>query len=164
MGAFIERKRPITLLQGFQSSDVDGHLVMLGDGPLREECASLAGDSVTLPGYVETVRPYLHAADYYVSASTAEGLPLAPMEALGCGLPVTLSDIPPHEELLSFDEQAGTLFPRDGVAGCAEGIYSLVEREYQQASTAARSIVTGHLNSNRMTAEYADLYKELAHK
>lgn len=163
-GAFIERKRPMKVLEGFQSSDVTGHLVMLGDGPLRDRCRSLAGDAVTLPGYVDEVLPYFHAADFYVSASAAEGLPLAPMEALGCGLPVALSNIRPHEEILSFDERAGTLYDSNRVSECAAAFRSLVQRDYESASAAARGIVTEHLNSGRMAAAYADLYHELANR
>ena len=37
---------------------------------------------------------YLRAADYYVSASRTEGMPLGVLEAMAEGLPLLLSDIP----------------------------------------------------------------------
>ena len=161
-GGFIQRKRPTTVIKGFQLSDVDGHLVMLGDGPLRDRCRSLAGDAITIPGYVNEVLPYFHAADFFVSASAAEGLPLAPIEALGCGLPVALSNIRPHEEILSFNDQAGSLYDVESVSQCAAAFRSLVGRNYESASMAARKIVTEHLNSARMATAYANLYRKLS--
>ena len=41
----------------------------------------------------------LQNADYYISSSTLEGLPVSVLEAMFCGLPCILSDIPQHREV-----------------------------------------------------------------
>jgi len=50
---------------------------------------------------------WIRASDVFVSSSEFEGMPLAPNEAAGSGLPVLLSDIPGHECL----NDMGYLYP-----------------------------------------------------
>lgn len=165
VGAFIERKDPETLLRGFLESDVSDSstLVMVSDGPLRERCLDIAqgDDSVRLPGRVESVQEYLHAADYFVSASRAEGLPLAVLEALSSGLPVCLSDIGPHRDVLDIRSEAGRTFDPGSIAALADALESLVSHNYDLMSATAREIVTEELNATRMSKRYQHLYERI---
>ena len=52
------------------------------------ESESMAGSTVVFTGQVTDTGKYLSAADIYVSAAQAEGLPIAIVEALAHGLPV----------------------------------------------------------------------------
>ena len=52
------------------------------------ESESMAGSTVVFTGQVTDTGKYLSAADIYVSAAQAEGLPIAIVEALAYGLPV----------------------------------------------------------------------------
>lgn len=61
--------------------------------------------NVKFVGRVENVYPYLINADYYISASLAEGLPMAAIEAMGMNLDLLLSDISPHRELKKDSDQ-----------------------------------------------------------
>lgn len=69
-------------------------LALVGDGPDREALAAriaadprLAG-SVLLPGGTEDALSWYRAADLLVVPSRWEGMALAPLEAMSCGLPV----------------------------------------------------------------------------
>lgn len=62
-----------------------------------------------------------HAADLYVSASHSDGSSVSLMEALGCGLPVLVSDIPGNREWIT-DGQEGWLFPNGDEEALAEGM------------------------------------------
>jgi len=64
---------------------------------------------------------YYHAADLYVSASHSDGSSVSLMEALACGLPSLVSDIPGNREWLG-DQQAGWLFPDGDERALADGI------------------------------------------
>jgi len=69
-------------------------------------------DRVYLGGQVNQASlPALYrAADLYASASHSDGSSVSLMEALGCGLPVVVSDIPGNREWISAGAQ-GWLFP-----------------------------------------------------
>jgi glycosyltransferase involved in cell wall biosynthesis len=80
-------------------------LLFLGGGSLREEVRRTidgAGvrDQVVYPGQVsnEALADYYAAADLYVSASYSDGSSVSLMEALACGLPALVSDLPSNQE------------------------------------------------------------------
>ena len=100
-GALIERKNPLTVIEAFKEANLqDAVLLVLGDGILEEQCKTAANDAVIFTGRVSNVKEYLYAADLLVSASSAEGLPYAILEAECTGIPMILSDIPQHREAL----------------------------------------------------------------
>lgn len=72
-------------------------LMLLGDGQMREELTSLVnelklGDYVEFVGVVSNVKDYLNDADIYCCSSLVEGLPIAVLEAMACGLPVVTTN------------------------------------------------------------------------
>ncbi len=74
------------------------------------------------------MRCYLSAADLYVLPSRNEGFPVAPLEAMACGLPVVGSDIP---AMLSIFEQGtnsgGIIVRRDDPRALAGAIRRLLD-------------------------------------
>jgi glycosyltransferase involved in cell wall biosynthesis len=165
VGFLSENKGLPTLIEAFNRSR-ESHsdvLVLLGSGPLREKCSSLAtgkGD-IRPVGFVENVQDYLGAADIFVSASLTEGCPNAVMEAMACGLPVILSDIPAHREILDFDKRAGLLFPTKDIDSLSKAISRSFDGDYSEKSRAALSIINNHLNAKMMSLKYQELYAEL---
>lgn len=85
------------LVRGHRS-DWDARLVLVGageDARLLGERIPPAGGIVRLDGWhgPQALRAILSAADVYAFPSRHEGLPMAPLEAMACGLPVVGSDI-----------------------------------------------------------------------
>jgi len=83
-------------------------LLILGDGSLRENIESSlhrAGlqDYVYFAGQVgfDKLPEYYRAADLYVSASHVDGSSISLLEALACGLPALVSDIPGNLEWIT---------------------------------------------------------------
>lgn len=68
-------------------------LVMLGDGPLKEELLTKMQelgirDKVVMPGNVSNTPAYLTQSSVYVGTSLFEGFSLTAVEAMACGIPV----------------------------------------------------------------------------
>lgn len=165
VGSLIPRKDPLTLIRGFlrSSSGTRDHLFLLGDGPLLAACKKEAAGNkgVRLLGHVGDVRPYLQGADYYVSASHSEGLPNAVMEAMACGLPVALSDIPSHREQVQPSPLAGELFPVGDDMGLEDCIQRLILGNCKARSGAAVALVNQYFSAKKMSQKYQALYAEL---
>ena len=67
-------------------------------------------DSVVFIGLVSNVQDFLKAADVFTLPSLYEGMSLAVVEAMGCGLPVIVSDIIAFQDLVP-SEQYGLIVP-----------------------------------------------------
>ena len=80
-------------------------------------------DRVYYGGQVSNPRlpEFYRLANLYLSASHSDGSSVSLMEALGCGCPVLVSDIPGNREWIE-GSQAGWLFQDGAVQDLAEGI------------------------------------------
>jgi glycosyltransferase involved in cell wall biosynthesis len=70
---------------------------------------------------------YFRAADLYMSASYSDGTSISLLEALACGTPALVSDIPGNREWISPGVQGWLFSPGDSGA-MAEGILQAVEQ------------------------------------
>ena len=165
VGDLINRKRPTDLLHAFLKSRVSENdtLLIIGEGPLRKICGKIAAgnSNICFVGQVSNVSEYLKASDFYISASASEGLPNVILEALATGLPVFLSNIEPHLEILNLNREAGIVFPVGNVEKTADILDESIRIDYQKMSKAAVSIIHNHLNAGNMSLQYQQLYKEL---
>ena len=76
----------------------DAKLLIVGEGPLREEIEQKIkelhiSDSVVLTGKRRDIKAILSAIDLFVMPSLFEGAPVSAIEARTCGLPCVLSDV-----------------------------------------------------------------------
>lgn len=81
------------------------HYAICGHGELEEYLHDLiqsldVSDMVTLLGYREDMLNIYQIADVFVFPSYQEGLPIALLEAMACGLPVICSDIRGNQDLM----------------------------------------------------------------
>lgn len=108
-------------------------LLMLGNGSLAAEVRKRllpAGlERIHFGGQVtfDRLPDFYRAADLYVSASHSDGSSVSLMEALACGVPALVSDIPGNREWVREGEQ-GWLFPDGDAQALAEGILRAVEK------------------------------------
>jgi glycosyltransferase involved in cell wall biosynthesis len=158
------RKDPMTVINGFKNASLNNsRLIMVSDGPLLEHCRQEVSDfpSIEVLGRVPAVEKYLQASDWFVSASRYEGFPMAVLEALSSGLPVCLSDIGPHREILEHDERAGILFSCGNQDELANVMKALLNDSHNIQNSVARNIIENELNSERMSVEYQNLYRDI---
>ena len=93
------------------------HLVILGDGPEREELeAEVArlgvSDTTFLPGHVLNPKAWLRRATVFALCSEYEGLPLVLLEALQEGVPIVSMDCPAGPNEILQGGNAGLLTPK----------------------------------------------------
>lgn len=161
VGRMIERKNVVRLAEAFLIADPGPatQLLFIGDGPKRKQCERLADgtESIRVEGYVDDILPYLRASDYFISASSAEGLPLSVIEAMGCGLPALLSDIGPHREILRNAPRSGSLYDLNDAIDLRESLASVDGLD----SAAARAVVEERFTGERMADEYERVYRAL---
>lgn len=102
VGHLSEEKNPLFVIRELKKCDLAFRCLFLGEGQLRDLCEKAIGndDRFVLLGYCNNVREYLHSADLLISSSVSEGFPMAVLEGLSVGLPMLLSSIPPHEEIV----------------------------------------------------------------
>jgi starch synthase len=85
------------------------------------------------------IQQYLSAADVYTLPSRQEGFPVAPIEAMACGLPVVATDAPGIPDILESGEHSGGLIiPRDNVLALAHALGRILD-QHDWAQTMGRS-------------------------
>ena len=88
------------------ANDVPFIALICGDGPLRQQLENLASEAgiahrVVFAGYVSNIWTLMKGAHAVVSLSRFEGCPNVVIEAMACGCPLVVSDIPAHREVLN---------------------------------------------------------------
>jgi glycosyltransferase involved in cell wall biosynthesis len=103
-------------------------LILLGGGSQAAVIHHILGqegmiDRVYIGGHIpqNELPAYYRSADLYLSASHSDGSSISLLEALACGRPVLVSDIPGNREWINHGVN-GWLFPDGDDAALAEGI------------------------------------------
>src|SRR6185503_13936130 len=97
---------------------VDGRLLIIGDGPLRESLMQQAKargilDRVVFLGEISDISPYYHAADVFALASVArsEAFGIVQLEAMACGKPVVNTNLDSGVPFVSLHGETGLTVP-----------------------------------------------------
>ena len=135
-------------------------LFLLGNGSMATEIRKIlmpVMHQVQFVGQVsqEKLPAYYWAADLYVSASRSDGSSVSLMEALACGLPVLVSDIPGNREWLDGSE-AGWMFPDGDVEALSAGIREVADQRSRLEKTSQNA---RHLAETR--ANWPENFKHL---
>lgn len=158
------RKNSVTVAMAFNHFlDLypDDMLIFIGDGQQRDECEKIAAGSAQFKffGKVTNVSDYLQMADYFVSASRAEGMPNAVLEGMACGLPSVLSDIEPHQEIRILNPDGCVVFETENYIDLYDKLLELVKTEQKYMADATFSVVGEHFSSRVMSVKYQHLYQ-----
>lgn len=98
-------------------------LVLVGDGPMREQLQRAAPPEVRFAGATDDVAPWLAAADVVVQPSRYETLSLSMLEAMASGRTVVATDVQgAREALLHGTSPAGAVVPLDDPAALAAAV------------------------------------------
>ncbi|MDA7429633.1 glycosyltransferase [Primorskyibacter aestuariivivens] len=157
----------INAFQGVLRDHPSAELWLVGHGSLRKALeaqvdAQGLGAHVRFLGNRSDVNDLLGASDVFVLASDWEGLPLAMLEAMACGLPVVVTavgDIP----TVANPGNAVIVPPGDGAAlrQAMSDLAGDTERRQRLGRAARAKVETDH-NETRWVAELRQLYRDLA--
>jgi L-malate glycosyltransferase len=96
----------------------EARVILVGEGAIKVEISKMAAklglsDKIMFAGRVrnEELPAYLCASDIYVSTSLSDGTSLSLLEAMACGLPAVVTDVPANLEWI-VDDINGYIAPR----------------------------------------------------
>lgn len=166
VGYFIQRKDPYFIAKNFTNLNLkEAKLILLGTSKenktIENKIKALENKNIIMPGKVSNVNEYLNACDYFISSALYEGLPNAVLEACCAKLPILLSNIEPHKEILNLSQGAGFLYELKNEQDFNRKLMKLNSSDYQKFSAASFKIVKEVLNAKKMAQEYEKKYKLL---
>lgn len=166
VGVLSNLKNPQFILDAFTTSVIRNEciLIFLGDGPLRGNFLKRYNDNILFLGNVSNVNEYLAVTDFFVSASKSEGMPNSVLEAMASGVPVFLSDIQPHREILELNQESGKLFSLKNTQGLTELFNHIYEYCIEEMSSNARETVEKYLSAQKMSVQYQEKYLDIIKK
>ena len=101
-------------------------------------------------------------SDIFILPSRAEGMSNALIEAMSCGLPCIVSNIPANTQLITNGEN-GLVVSLDDQEALAEAIIQLTQDEdlRQKLGQAATQTVASHYSINIIAERYLAVYEQL---
>jgi glycosyltransferase involved in cell wall biosynthesis len=118
--------------------DPNTRVILCGDGPLKNKFIEFLKEHnldkyVFFAGHVENdeLPKYLNAADIYISTSLSDGTSLSLLEAMACGLPTVVTDVPANREWVE-DGKNGYIVPRKDSIIVAKKLVQLLQDETRQ--------------------------------
>ncbi len=173
VGRLVPEKAIEILIQAFNQLNTQLKLVIVGDSP-------------ELPVYVQGLKALAHGnpnivftgairgeklgalyanARAFVSASALEGHPITVLEAMSYGLPVLLSDIPPHQEISALlGDAALSCFPVQDVQACKVALDQLLALSPQERDTLrqrALQVVKKHFDWDDVVQATQQIYRQV---
>jgi L-malate glycosyltransferase len=166
VGRLVKEKGVDRLLRAWAS--LPGHetmlLLIVGDGPLREDLESQAKKlrlfpSVRFLGHQAEVSKFYSIADLFVLPSKTEGMSNSLLEAMAAGLPVVASKVGGNKDVIE-DQQSGFLVDWEDTTLCAEMLLTLLSDTElrQRMGNAARRQVSAFAMSG-VAERYHNLYQ-----
>ncbi len=124
----------------------DVRVILVGTGPLEHEYRELVSelgldDVVHFAGWLNEIQmaEHLKAADVYVSTSLSDGTSASLLEAMACGLPVVVTDVPSYFEWIEHGVN-GYIVPRKDETRLAEALVKLLESPQPQKEMGERNL------------------------
>jgi glycosyltransferase involved in cell wall biosynthesis len=170
VGRLARQKRIEDILWGMQvlrQADPRAHLLLIGDGPERERLEQYARDvecaaHVRFLGHRDDAAQILQHCEVFWLASDFEGMSNSLLEAMACGLPVVVSNIPPNRELVQHGVHGYLIDVGDGV-----GYAQYTRKLFEDRALAARLGEAGQLRIerdfpvDRMVQRHVEVYREV---
>jgi len=170
VGRLVPVKNQQMLIQAFATfvdRCPDAKLILVGDGPLRNELTQLASSlgithHVHFLGRRSDVPVVLQAMDLFVLPSISEGMSNTILEAMSCGLPVVATNVGGNPEIIR-DNATGRLVQSGNVEELATVLTFLFDHpdQLQEMGRSSRKHIEDNYSIQTMINNYERLYQEL---
>lgn len=157
----------IALLRNWPELKAKARLILVGDGPLRDECRNLlaqAGfsDLAWLPGERDDIPVVLRGLDIFVLPSQAEGISNTLLEAMATGLPVIATEVGGNWELIEPGVNGALVSPEDPLS-LAKALLDYLQNVQLRAAhgRAGRQIAETRFGLAAMVSTYYAVYEDL---
>lgn len=166
VGRFSEEKNPNVVIKAFEELNNDKYgLIMIGNGRMWDDMKRHESQNILMPGFTHEVQKYLKATDFFISASDSEGMPNTVLEAMATGIPMLLSDIAPHREVLEKSkEPIGLLYDQKDSKSLIEGIYKISSVSSILWSNRMHDVYVKYYTAKMMSEKYQEQYKILMNR
>jgi glycosyltransferase involved in cell wall biosynthesis len=172
IGRLSREKAHVDLIHAFAelrraAPEINARLLIVGDGPERraiEDAARGAGlsERVRMAGQISDVNPYYRAADVFVLPSHSEGSPYVLLEAMSAGVAVVATAVGGVPEMVTHDETALLVAPRDPKAMAASLARVLTEAGLARRLTSnASALVATRYSPEQYARNMFEIYREL---
>lgn len=168
-GRVVYQKGLDVVLRALTQAAAPVELEVVGDGddrPALEKMAAELGlrDRVRFAGWAPRTDLPAHyrAADIFVLASRAEGMPNVVLEAMACGLPVIATQVAGNEELVQ-EGVSGLMIPPEDVPALAHALEKLAADEAlrRQMGEAGRRRVNDEFTWQQIARQYLEVCKSV---
>jgi len=155
-------KKPHIVAEAFRKlpESLGARLVLLGEGPLREEIAALGDPRIHTPGFVrdrQQLARWLASADLYVSGMADETFGVSIVEAQASGLPVV--GVAGGAMVDRVTDAIGRLGPVDDAEAMAANIRAVLDSDLAQMGEIAQAEARQYSWDRSMEALFGSLYR-----
>ncbi len=160
----------IRLMQFHQELNGHVYLILIGDGPLRQESIDLLEKHqllqyAWLPGERQDIADIMRSLDIFVLPSQAEGISNTILEAMATGLPVIATAVGGNPELVKQGETGLLVAPSDPKAMAEAMLSLLIDKEKRlQLSGNSHQRVIENFSIQAMVTKYTEVYDSLGFK
>lgn len=110
-------------------------VLLANEGATLDECKKLANDLmldkiIEFVGYQKSMEDLYLASDVYVTPSQSEGLGLATLEALNCGVPNVVTNIGGLTEIVNDETDCGFSVPYNDEDAMCDAIFKIITDEH----------------------------------
>jgi alpha-1,6-mannosyltransferase len=163
VGRLDGEKKAQTVVDAFRQlpEALGAKLVLLGEGPLREDIRKLGDDRIITPGYVRDrheLARWLASADIYVSGMADETFGISIIEAQASGLPVV--GVAAGAMVDRVSQAMGRLGPVDDSAAMAANILDIWNGDHRAMSEAATRHAHSFSWDRSMEALFGRIYRD----
>lgn len=171
VGRLAPQKNLRDLVWGFhllkQAAPSPVALVIIGEGPQRDSLAQFltdlgTRDLVHFLGHRDDASELMQDFSIFCLPSGFEGMSNSLMEAMACGVPSVVSDIPPNLELIRH-EKNGLTFPVGKAPDLAKAVLRLLSDDElsRRLGKAAQGVIAAEHSVAALVQRHEELYQRL---